>query len=125
MRPLQLTLPLVPEEAWQRHVCDSLSLLPAIDVHLASSLRPREGAKGDAQTLSVIDVGTGPGLPGVILAVARPSWRFTLLDSMKKRCDFIEQTTTKMGLTNVKVVWSRAEDAGECLWSLRLILQLM
>lgn len=103
-----------PEEAWQRHVCDSLALLPVIDAHLASSLKPKRGSEANDE-LCVIDVGTGPGLPGVILAVARPLWRFTLLDSMRKRCDFMEATTSKMNLTNVKVIWSRAEDAGQDL----------
>ena len=49
-----------PEEAWQRHVGDSLALLPVIDAHIASSLKARKGS-GEEEPLRVIDVGTGPG----------------------------------------------------------------
>ena len=108
-KQMNLTAVREPEEAWQRHVGDSLALLPVIDKHLQAS---RKGAGGN-EPLLVIDVGTGPGLPGMILAVARPKWRFTLLDSMRKRCDFMQSTATKMGLGNVSFVWSRAEDAGQ------------
>ncbi|MEW5312026.1 MAG: hypothetical protein WDW38_003690 [Sanguina aurantia] len=72
-----------------------------------------EGVSLRGQALSVIDVGTGPGLPGIIFAVARPLWKVTLLDSLRKRCDFLKKAIELMGLTNVEVVWSRAEDAGQ------------
>lgn len=60
----------------------------------------------------VIDVGTGAGLPGMVLAVARPSWRIVLLDTLKKRCDFLDRAAQKAGISNVTTLWSRAEDAG-------------
>ncbi|KAG1671075.1 hypothetical protein FOA52_000747 [Chlamydomonas sp. UWO 241] len=63
--------------------------------------------------LRVIDVGTGAGLPGMVLAIARPQWKVTLLDSLRKRCDFLEAAVEKAGLSNVSVVWSRAEDGGQ------------
>ncbi|GJN29173.1 hypothetical protein PR202_gb17370 [Eleusine coracana subsp. coracana] len=65
---------------------------------------------GDIDGVSLIDVGSGAGLPGLILAVARPSWRFTLLESMRKRCTFLEHAVEVMGLSNVNVVCDRAED---------------
>lgn len=63
-------------------------------------------------SLRLIDVGTGPGLPGMVLAIARPQWRVTLLDSLRKRCDFLRAAAAQLNLDNVDVVWSRAEDAG-------------
>jgi len=87
------------EEAMRRHVEDSLSLLPVL--HL-------EGV----ETLRVIDVGSGGGLPGVILAIARPEWEVTLLDSLRKRCDFVSSAVQRLGLSNVTVVCARAEDVG-------------
>lgn len=53
-------------EAWERHILDSLALLAVIDKHMPSSVN---------HSMLVIDVGTGAGLPGMVLAVARPQWR--------------------------------------------------
>ncbi|EFJ47446.1 hypothetical protein VOLCADRAFT_46111, partial [Volvox carteri f. nagariensis] len=62
--------------------------------------------------LRLLDVGTGAGLPGMVLAVARPQWKVTLLDSLRKRCEFLREAAARAGLDNVEVVWCRAEDAG-------------
>jgi 16S rRNA (guanine527-N7)-methyltransferase len=74
------------------HVLDSLSLLP----HLR-----------EART--VLDVGTGPGFPGLPIAVARPELRITLLDSSRKKCAFLEQAKAELHLSNVDVVCERVE----------------
>jgi 16S rRNA (guanine527-N7)-methyltransferase len=74
------------------HVLDSLSILP----HL-------EGCS------SVLDVGTGPGLPGIPVAIAMPRVRVTLLDSSHKKCAFLEQARIELGLDNVEVVCDRVE----------------
>ncbi|GIL42333.1 hypothetical protein Vafri_345 [Volvox africanus] len=60
--------------------------------------------------LRLVDVGTGAGLPGMVLAVARPQWKVTLLDSLRKRCDFLGEAASRAGLDNVEVVWCRAEE---------------
>ena len=75
------------------HLLDSLSVLP----HL-------EGAT------SVLDVGTGPGLPGVPIAISRPDARVTLLDSSHKKCAFLQQAKTELALENVEVVCDRVEN---------------
>jgi 16S rRNA (guanine527-N7)-methyltransferase len=74
------------------HVMDSLSLLP----HL-----------GDARTL--LDVGSGPGFPGIPLAILQPEIEVTLLDSSSKKCAFLEQARAELGLANVHVTCERVE----------------
>jgi 16S rRNA (guanine527-N7)-methyltransferase len=80
-----------PGEMVTKHLLDSLSVQP----HL----------HGD----SVCDVGTGAGLPGIPLAVANPARSFTLLDSNGKKTRFLIQTAAELGLKNVRVIHSRAE----------------
>jgi 16S rRNA (guanine527-N7)-methyltransferase len=74
------------------HVMDSLSLLPHIR---------------DARSL--LDVGTGAGLPGIPVAIARPELAVTLLDSSHKKAAFLEQARVELGLANVAVVCERVE----------------
>lgn len=61
---------------------------------------------------SLIDVGTGAGLPGIPLAIARPDMKVTLLDAQNKRCEFLNEVVRKAGLSNVEVLHMRAEDGG-------------
>ncbi len=58
----------------------------------------------------ILDVGSGAGLPGLPLAIARPDWAFTLLDSNGKKTRFINQVAIDLQLTNVNVVQSRVEE---------------
>lgn len=93
------------EEAYIRHVDDSLALLPALDACV-------EATAAAAAGVTLIDVGSGAGIPGIILAVARPHWRVTLLDSLQKRCAFAAEAAAAAGVANVSVECARAEDAG-------------
>jgi 16S rRNA (guanine527-N7)-methyltransferase len=81
-----------PEQMVVLHLLDSLSVLP----HL-----------GGAKTL--LDVGTGAGLPGIPLAIARPDLEVTLLDSSHKKASFLTQAKTELGLANVSVACERVE----------------
>lgn len=96
-----LTGALSAEEVLEAHCGDALALLETFD-----RVVPANGG-------AVMDVGSGAGLPGIPLAIARPGWRFTLLDTLRKRTTFLEETTRELGLTNVDVVWGRAEDLGK------------
>ncbi len=59
----------------------------------------------------IIDVGTGAGFPGMVLAIYYPQIEFTLLDGLNKRLIFLEEVINKLGLKNVKIVHARAEEA--------------
>ncbi|WVZ81792.1 hypothetical protein U9M48_029134 [Paspalum notatum var. saurae] len=99
-------------EVMTRHVADSLAVLPPLErAYRARSV----SSVGDVDGVRLIDVGSGAGLPGLILAVARPSWKFTLLESMRKRCTFLEHAVEVMKLPNVDVVCDRAENVGQSI----------
>lgn len=86
-----------PEEMHSRHYADSI--LP-----LANQMWFFHGA-------SLIDVGTGAGFPGMAIAIMRPDMQICLLDSLKKRCSFLEAVVNELGLVNVQVIHARSEDA--------------
>lgn len=84
-----------------RHLVDGLGLLPTLD-----ALQSR------TEKLSLVDVGSGAGFPGLILALCRPAWQITLVDSVRKKCKFHEQAIGELGLQNAESLWGRAEDLG-------------
>lgn len=75
--------------------------------HLLDSLAPLPRLKGTA--LSILDVGSGFGTPGVPMAIVRPDWQFTLLDSNHKKTTFLRQVLLELRLDNVRVVTDRVE----------------
>lgn len=84
-----------PHEMVERHLLDSLVLVPLLEKSV--------------QTQRVIDVGTGGGLPGIPLAIAFPEKEFVLLDSNGKKTRFLFQVKTQLGLDNVTVENQRVE----------------
>ncbi|MFA9488015.1 MULTISPECIES: 16S rRNA (guanine(527)-N(7))-methyltransferase RsmG [unclassified Mannheimia] len=84
-----------PDEMLVKHILDSL----VVSQHL-------QGEK-------FIDVGTGPGLPGIPLAIANPDKQFVLLDSLGKRITFIKNALRELGVTNVTPIQSRVEEYTE------------
>ena len=61
----------------------------------------------------VIDVGTGAGFPGLVLKIAKPEIKLTLLDSLNKRVSFLRTVSDNLNLTGIEFVHARAEDAGK------------
>lgn len=87
-----LTAIVEPKIMVSNHLLDSLAVLPHI--------WPKNW----------VDVGCGAGLPGLVLAIARPDWQFSLLDSNSKKTSFVQQVIIELGLQNAKVYCSRVED---------------
>ena len=83
------------DEVMKKHFVDSISLCKAYDV---------------TQNKTVIDVGTGAGFPGLALKIAFPDLQVTLLDSLNKRLNFLNQVIEQLGLENITTVHFRAED---------------
>lgn len=85
------------KEVYSKHFLDSLSIVGLIPPQ-------------SFENLSVIDIGTGAGFPGLPIAIAFPDVQVTLVDSLQKRVRFLEETTQLLGIENVQVVHARAED---------------
>lgn len=68
-------------------------------------------ASGAGQADSLVDVGSGNGLPGLVLAIALPQTAVTLLESLTKRCNFLSAAAAHLGLDTLTVLNARAEDA--------------
>lgn len=69
-----------------------------------------ECSKAITNEKKIIDVGTGAGFPGMVLAIYYPDIEFTLLDGLNKRLIFLQEVVNKLGLTNVKIIHGRAEE---------------
>jgi 16S rRNA (guanine527-N7)-methyltransferase len=90
---LGLIGPLELPRLWSRHIINSVLVAPLL----------RPGVTGD--------VGSGAGLPGLVLAIARPDVHLVLIEPMERRVDWLRSESAELGLDNVTVVRSRAEDA--------------
>lgn len=83
------------DEVLKKHFVDSLSLVKAYDM---------------TQDISVIDIGTGAGFPGIPLKIAFPNTKITLLDSLNKRIGFLQEVIDTLGLEEIEALHGRAED---------------
>jgi 16S rRNA (guanine527-N7)-methyltransferase len=83
------------ESAWERHILDALTLLPML-------AQVPAGAR-------LVDVGSGGGIPGIPLAIARPDLEITLVESTQKKAAFLSAVSAALGLSNVSVRAERAE----------------
>jgi len=97
-KSLNLTSITEPEEIVYKHFADSLSIIPAMDLN------------GHEENLAVIDIGTGAGFPGIPLKIALPDIELALVDSTRKKMRFVEHVVSALGLKDVAVLASRAEE---------------
>lgn len=86
------------DEVLKKHFIDSLSV-----VKVMNDIEKKNG-------ISIIDIGTGAGFPGIPLKIAFPHLRITLLDSLHKRIKFLDEVILKLGLEDIDTVHGRAED---------------
>ncbi|WP_434685466.1 16S rRNA (guanine(527)-N(7))-methyltransferase RsmG [Pseudanabaena minima] len=83
------------DDFWEKHLWDSLRGVLAF---------------WDREDIKVIDIGTGAGFPGLPIAIAKPTWQVTLVDSKQKKVAFVEETIQTLGLSNAIAQWGRGED---------------
>lgn len=83
------------EEVLEKHFLDSISLIRAVDLK---------------QTLTVMDMGTGAGFPGIPLKIAFPNLKITLADSLNKRVLFLQEVIDALKLEDIEAIHGRAED---------------
>lgn len=86
-----------PVQMRSHHLADSQSILAPLERHAAG--RP----------LTILDVGSGGGLPGVVLAILHPDWAVTCVDSVAKKAGFIRQVALELALPNLRAVHGRVE----------------
>jgi 16S rRNA (guanine527-N7)-methyltransferase len=91
---LGLIGPLELPRLWTRHILNCALVAPLL----------RTGAR-------VGDIGSGAGLPGIVLAIARPDTQLVLIEPMERRVEWLRQEAERLGLSNVEVVRARAEEA--------------
>lgn len=92
-KKFNLTRIVSEEEYVEKHVLDSLSALPYIEAGV-----------------TIVDVGSGGGFPGIPLKIARPDLKITMIDSVSKKVDFLNEAIEILGLENAIAVHARAED---------------
>jgi len=107
-RHVNLTAIRTEPEVYEKHFVDSLRFVDIIETLCAgvSGERPRLAASNHFRLL---DLGSGGGFPGLVLGIARPSWELVLLDATRKKCDWLREAVEALQLSNVSVIWDRAE----------------
>jgi len=86
-----------PQQMLHQHLLDCLAVLPALDRHLQGS------------EARLLDVGSGAGLPGVVLAAMRPHWSICCVDAVAKKATFVRQVAGELRLKNLLAMHARAE----------------
>lgn len=101
---MNLTNILDDEGVARLHYVDSLTIIKHIEAEMKAAGR---------RDLTLIDVGTGAGFPGIPLKIMLPDIKVTLLDSLRKRLNFLDDVCAELDLKGIRTAHSRAEDAGK------------
>lgn len=107
---LNLTRITQPKEFWEKHLWDSLRGIVGFLEGMGTIQNP--GRERSEQPFRVIDIGTGAGFPGTPIAIARPDWNVTLLDSTRKKIAFLQTLLAISDLDNIIPLIGRAEHIG-------------
>lgn len=100
-RQLNLTRISEPVDFWEKHLWDSLrGIFPVFKDEVRDNFK-------------VIDIGTGGGFPGVPVAIVKPNWQITLLDSTRKKLVFLDGVLSNLNLENAHTLVGRAEEVGQ------------
>lgn len=83
---------------WIRHILHALGLLFKLDIPVGST---------------ILDLGTGGGLPGIVLKIVRPDISFTLLDATQKKIKVVKDILGFLSLSDIEAIWGRSEDLGK------------
>jgi 16S rRNA (guanine527-N7)-methyltransferase len=113
-----------PGQAWTKHILDALTIVPvlgSLQATMAADLAAaptaeavRLGAEGVPPVpLSVVDIGSGGGVPAIPLAIVMPDVKFTLIEATGKKVEFLRSAIKELGLTNARVIQARAEEIGQ------------
>ena len=86
-----------PKLMLTHHLVDCLAALPAMRRY------------ADGQAIDILDVGSGGGLPGVVMAVCQPDWTVSCVDTVAKKAGFIRQAAAELGLSNLRSLHARVE----------------
>jgi len=85
------------EAVYLKHFYDSLTLIKAVNLNKVETL---------------CDIGTGAGFPGMVIKILFPNIKITLIDSLNKRINFLDNVITELGLTNIETIHARIEEYG-------------
>lgn len=96
------------EESMSLHLLDSLAVLPYLDDFVKENF-------SDGEKFSIADLGTGGGLPGLPIAICRPSWTVYLMEAVQKKTVFLEHIVMRQNLKNAVVCSGRIEDTSKPL----------
>ena len=105
-RVYNLTAVREPAAMLSQHLLDCLAIIPALRRHLGGTAQPGGAKNGGPK---ILDVGSGAGLPGVVIAICEPAWQVTCVDTVAKTASFIRQVAGELGLSNLDARHDRVE----------------
>ena len=97
-KKINLTRIVEEEDVYLKHFYDSLTIVKEVELDKVNTL---------------CDVGTGAGFPGIVLKICFPNLKVTLIDSLQKRVNYLNETIKKLELENISAIHSRSEDYKE------------